>query len=194
MKIKSHRITAMLVFIFGVIGVTILYNSIKPELKNIVNLFTIYGTFATLYGLFLGYLQIYSIKQTSQQTKTAVDKSLVRINQVLSISEISKASKVIQEIQTSILHNRNELALIRMKDLKQILIQVKFNPDLIEYTQNGKYKRNITDLSIDITNLNDLILNNKTGINLTKININLENLATILSEFENKLKFERHDT
>jgi len=117
----------------------------------------------------------------------------VRINQVLSISEISKASKVIQEIQTSILHEKSELALIRMKDLKQILIQVKYNRDLTEYTSINSYIQHITDLSIDINNVNDLLLGKKTGVNFSKVNQNLESLATVLIEFENKLKFERHD-
>ena len=194
MKQRNNKIIIIIVFIIGTFVISILYSSLKSELKNLVNFFTLFGTFATLFGLWLAYLQIQSIKQTSIQTKEAVDKSLVRINQVLSISEISKASKIIQEIQNSILHEKNELALLRMKDLKQILIQIKYNPDLTEFTNNGGYIQNINDLSIDINNINDFVIGYKKGVNFSKINQNLEKLATILSDFENKLKFEKHDT
>lgn len=193
MNLSSNQIKATFVFIIGSIIISLIYFNLKSELKNIVNFFTLYGTFASLFGLWLAYLQIQSIKETSEETKKAVEDSLVRINQVLSISEISKASKVIQEIQTSILHEKSELALIRMKDLKQILIQVKYNRDLTEYTSINSYIQHITDLSIDINNVNDLLLGKKTGVNFSKVNQNLESLATVLIEFENKLKFERHD-
>ena len=126
-------------------------------------------------------------------TKNAVDSSMQRINQVLSVSEISRAVKVAQEIQTSILNSKDEVALIRMKDLKHILIQVKYNQRLLEFTTNESYVQHITDLSIDINNINDCLIGKKKGVNYSKINQKLENLATVLSEFENRLKYEKHD-
>ncbi|NVM61746.1 hypothetical protein FHW88_000022 [Mucilaginibacter sp. SG538B] len=193
MNFSKNRVIASSVLIIGSVIVYIIYYNLKDELKNIVNFFTLYGTFGSLYGLCLAYLQIQSIKETSEKTRLAVDSSLVRINQVLSISEIARSLKIIQEIQTSILHDKSELALLRMKDLKQILIQVKYNGDLQDYTNSGAYNQHITDISIDINNINDSLLKKKTGVNFSKVNQNLEQLATVLTEFENKLKFERHD-
>lgn len=83
---------------------------------------------------------------------------------------------------------------MRMKDLKSILIQVKYNDDLLEYTNNGLYNQNITDLGSDINNLHDLITGIKKGVNFSRLNQNLENLATTLTEFENKLKYKEYDT
>ena len=162
--------------------------------KSVVNAFTLFGTFLSLFGLGVAYIQIHSINETSQQTKIAVEKSLLRINQVLSISELSKANKTIQEIQSFLLHQKNEIALMRMKDLKSILIQVKYNEDLLEYTNNNLYNQNITDLGSDINNLHDVIIGVKKGLNFSKLNQNLENLATTLAEFENKLKYKEYDT
>ncbi|RYX81695.1 hypothetical protein EON73_04680 [bacterium] len=193
MKLSSNQIKATFVFIIGSITISLIYYNLKADLKNIVNFFTLYGTFASLFGLYLAYLQIQSIKQTSEETKKAVENSLMRINQVLSVSEISKASKVIQEIQTCILNEKHEVAIIRMKDLKQILIQVKYNGDLIKQTSDNSYNQHITDLSIDINNINDLLLGKKLGVNFSKVNHNLESLATVLTDFESKLKFERHE-
>ena len=194
MNLSNHRIKSIFVFILGTGLITLFFYNLAPQHKNIVNFFTLYGTFASLFGLWLTYVQIQSINQTSKLTNTAVEKSLIRINQVLSVSDLSRANKIIQEIQSFILGGKQDLALLRLKDLKTILIQVKFNEDLTEYTNTDLYNQHITDLGSDINNLNDLILGQKKGINFSKVNQNLENLATVITEFENKLKFKQHDT
>lgn len=175
-----------------IIGIVFFY--LPDDDKTIVNSFTLFGTFLSLFGLAIAYIQIQSINKTSEQTKLAIEKSLQRINQILSVSELSKATKTIQEVQSFILQNKHEIALMRMKDLKSILIQVKYNEDLLEYTDNGLYNQNITDLGSDITNLHDLITGNKKGLNFSRLNQNLENLGTTLTEFENKLKYKDYDT
>lgn len=190
MNLSDSQKKSILVFVLGTIAIFGLFYFLDSKDKTLVNFFTLYGTFASLFGLWLAYMQILSLKISNDATKKAVDKSLNRINQVLSVSELSKANKIIQEIQTSNINNKHELSLLRMKDLKHILIQIKFNSELNIYTETSTYNKNITDLSIDISNLNDFILGTKRGINFSKLNSNLEELSTTLSEFENKLKFE----
>lgn len=193
MKLSTNQKYALIFFIIGNFIISLIYFNIQDNLKNIINFFTLYGTFASLFGILLAYIQIQNLNETSKQTKFAVDKSLVRINQILSVSELSRANKIVQEIQTSIIHSKHEISLLRMKDLKQILIQIKYNIELNIYTNTKTYNQNITDISIDINNINDFILGNKKNVNFSKVSSNLENLATILSEFENKLKFEKND-
>lgn len=190
MKLSDSQKKTILVFGLGTIAVLCLFYILESKDKTLVNFFTLFGTFASLFGLWLAYMQILSLKISNDATKLAVDKSLNRINQVLSVSELSKANKIIQEIQSSNINNKHELSLLRMKDLKHILIQIKFNTELNIYTETNTYNKNITDLSIDISNLNDFILGTKRGVNFSKLNSNLEGLSTTLSEFENKLKFE----
>lgn len=194
MDFNKDRKRVIILFIFGTLIMGIIFYWLPESDKSIANAFTLFGTFFSLFGLAIAYIQIQSINTTSKQTKIAVDKSLLRINQVLSVSELSKANKTIQEIQSFLLHQKHEIALMRMKDLKSILIQVKYNEDLAEYTNNGIYNQNITDLGSDINNLHDLIIGNKKGVNFSRLNQNLENLATTLTEFENKLKYKEHDT
>jgi hypothetical protein len=190
MNLSDSQKKTILVFGLGTIAVLCLFYFLESKDKTLVNFFTLFGTFASLFGLWLAYMQILSLKISNDATKLAVDKSLNRINQVLSVSELSKANKIIQEIQSSNINNKHELSLLRMKDLKHILIQIKFNTELNIYTETNTYNKNITDLSIDISNLNDFILGTKRGVNFSKLNSNLEELSTTLSEFENKLKFE----
>lgn len=190
MNLSDSQRKTILVFVLGTIAVFGLFYFLDSTDRTLVNFFTLFGTFASLFGLWLAYMQILSLKISNDATKIAVDKSLNRINQVLSVSELSKANKIIQEIQSSNINNKHELSLLRMKDLKHILIQIKFNTELNIYTETNTYNKNITDLSIDISNLNDFILGTKRGVNFSKLNSNLEELSTTLSEFENKLKFE----
>jgi hypothetical protein len=174
--------------------ISILFYLLEDKDKTTVNGFTLFGTYFSLYGLAIAYLQIQSINQTSRQTKIAVEKSLLRITQVLSVSDLSRANKTIQEIQSFIIQEKYEIALMRMKDLKGILIQVKYNEELVEYTSDYVYNQNVTDLGNDINNLHDLIVGTKKGLNFSRLNQNLENIATTLTEFENKLKYKGYDT
>lgn len=194
MDLNKDRIRVITIFTIGTLIMCGVFNWLPGNDKTIVNAFTLFGTFFSLFGLAVAYIQIQSIGKTSKQTKLAVEKSLLRINQVLSVSELSKANKTIQEIQSFLLHQKHEIALMRMKDLKSILIQVKYNDDLTEYTNNGVYNQNITDLGSNINNLHDLIIGNKKGVNFSRLNQNLEHLATTLTDFENKLKFKEYDS
>lgn len=194
MEFSKYRIKAISIFIAGTILIGLVFIILPKKDKTVVNAFTLFGTFLSIFGLAIAYIQIQSINKTSAQIKLAVEKSLLRINQVLSISELSKAVKIIQEIQTFIQHQKHEIALLRMKDLKAILIQVKYNEDLAEYTDNGIYNQNITDLGSDINNLHDLITGNKKGLNFSRLNQNLESLSTTLTDFENKLKYKEYGT
>jgi hypothetical protein len=189
MNFKDNKLITLFYFIVGAIIAMIIFFTLDKKDITIVNFFTIFGTYASLFGLWIAYRQLLSLQAVNTETKNAVDKSLNRINQILSVSELSKANKIIQEIQTSNLNSKYELSLLRMKDLKYILIQIKSNSELNIYTETSTYNKNITDLSIDINNLNDFIIGLKKGVNFSKLNSNLEELSTVLSEFENKLKF-----
>lgn len=157
MDISKYRTEAILTFIIGTLIIAVLFVKLPDIQRTIANGFTLFGTYFSLYGLLIAYLQIKSIKETSKETQKAVNESTIRINQVLSISELSKSNKIIQEIQTSLQNDKLELALIRMKDLKSILIQIKYNEDLLEYTNAQLYNQNITELGGDINNLHDQI-------------------------------------
>ncbi|WP_449438810.1 hypothetical protein [Pedobacter steynii] len=156
-KLSKGRILAILTFIWGNIIMGALYFFLDEKDKTIINFISLFGTFLSVYGLAFAYFQIMSIHATGLQIKSEIERSMLRINQVLSISELSKAGKIIHEIQTYIINQKYEVSLIRMKDLKSILIQIKYNEELSEYTSQGIYNQNITDLGSDINNINDLL-------------------------------------
>lgn len=190
---KERRIVIIIFFIATFIAI-IFYWLLPEKERTILNGFTLFGTMLSIVGIGITYFQIKSVSRQGEETKIAIDESLLRINQIVSVADLSKAVKIIQEIQSFILHEKQEVILIRMKDLKLILIQLKYNKELIDYTKNAIYTQNITDLGSNISNLQDLIMGNKKGFNFSALNKNLEHLITTLSEFENKLKYKDYDT
>ncbi|MCD8413700.1 hypothetical protein [Tenacibaculum finnmarkense] len=189
MKLSNIQKIAVICFIIGLLIIIILYNNLNETDKNTVNFISIFGTFLSFFGIVFAFLQLESIKEINTNTHKEVKASISRINDILSISELSKGVKIIQEIQTSIQNKKYELSLIRMKDLKYILIQTKHNSKLIEYTKKEEYENSIINLSIDINNVSDSILKPNKTVNYSKVNSNLEGLSTKISELENKLKF-----
>lgn len=83
---------------------------------------------------------------------------------------------------------------MRMKDLKATLIQAKYNKDLYSLVKGAEYSEIVTDLGIDMVNLGSLLSGDRNGVNVMKINENLEKTETLLGNFENKLKFGQHDS
>lgn len=189
MKLDNIKNYTILLFVIGLLIMILIYYNLQTNDKNIINFITLFGTYLSVFGLILAFLQLESIKQINEKTQSEVQISLQRVNDVLAISEISKSIKIIQEIQSYLHSQKSELSLIRMKDLKQILIQVKHNNNLIEFTNHSDYEKSIVDLSIDINNISDSLFKPNRAVNYSKINSNLEELSTTLSNFENKLKF-----
>jgi len=190
MKLSNVQIITILIFIIGFLGLFFYYNNLDKTLKNSLNLITIFGTYLSLFGIIMSFIQIYDLKAINDRTQKEVNESLKKINNILSVSELSKSLKIVDEIQNSLRSNKNEVALIRMKDLKYILIQIKHNKALEIYTSNDEYSDLLVDLSIDISNLSDNIFRPHKNINVTKVNLNLEKISTKFSELENKLKFD----
>ena len=93
------RSTKILLIILTLI-IIIIFFCLPNKEKTVVNGFTVFGTYFSLLGLLIAYIQIRSIKKTSEATKTAVNESLLKMSRVLSVSDISKSVRTIREIQS----------------------------------------------------------------------------------------------
>lgn len=164
--------------------------SFRDEL-NIITYISIVGSYASLLGIWLSYEQIKSVKEISKITQQSIEQNISEVNQYLSYSDISKTIKIIYEIENYILISKLEPALIRMRDLKLALIQISQNGRLIKEIEKQKLlKTHITNLGIDIANINEYMMNQH-QLDFKVINQNLENATTYLAELESKLKFQK---
>lgn len=186
MKIRNY-IYWFFSFLIGGLCVYIFFRQLSSNEQTILNLFSLLGTYASIFGLVIALVQIFRLKQISEITQLEVQSTQKRINQLVSVAELSKANKIIQEIQHFISTDKYDLCLLRMRDLKEIVIQSKCSSDLHKFTSTTEYNEIIQKLSEDLVNISDFVKTKK-RVNLSVINKNLENISTTILKFENNLK------
>ncbi len=71
---------------------------LTEEQQNWVNFFGILGTVTTLVGFGIALVQIQSVKETSEQTRIAVNESIQKINQFTSIADLSRSVRLVVEV------------------------------------------------------------------------------------------------
>ena len=191
MKIKSASIVLLLICIaISVVLLLILHWSNKLDLVNGIG---IVGSIASLTGIIIAYIQIVSVKKITESTNLAINKTLNELLKSFSISDLSRAIKLVQEVQNFIRLEKIESALLRMQDLKSILIQIRHVEVLNDKYENEEYREIMTNLNIDISNINMILIKQKNGINNVKLCENLELVSTFFSELESKLKYSTHE-
>jgi len=184
------------IFMLGLLLVGLLYFVFFDQKdQNMINGITVLGTYLSLLGIVISYFQIKSVKDINEKTKTAIEKSLQRLNQLVVVADLSKAIKIIEEIQQFIQQKNYAIVLIRMKDLKSILIQAKHNEEANKLIEYESFCINLNELIVDIKNMHEFTTGyKKTSLNFSKIANHLEDLSTTLTAFEHKLKNKKNDS
>lgn len=192
MKRLRDPISASIFFLLGITLTSVIYYFSEDE-KSTINYLAYFGTFTTIYGLLITYAQIVGIREQSILTDLKVEESLNRTHKILSISKLSKSIKLVQEIQGYLRHSKLESAVIRLKDLKNILIQLKYNNGIDEFINSDQHKDCLTNISVNTNNINQQLAGTKTGINVRKIISDLEIAENHLVEIEGHLKYKENE-
>ncbi|MDI9312960.1 MAG: hypothetical protein QM535_22305 [Limnohabitans sp.] len=172
----------------GILGIILTIYFFKESDKTLPNYATVIGTICSLIGLAIAYVNIVALKKASILMTSEIKNTLQKVNQLNSVSEISKAIKTNQEIQQYLRSNKIELAHLRTLDLKYMLLHFNSDPNLAELTVSDTYKRLVIEFGIDLNSINDNLINPKRKVDFFKIVNNLEELSTFLTQFETKLK------
>jgi len=181
--------------VLGLIGTALVLLFIPSEKRDLMTYVGVIGTFASVFGVIFALFQILSIKKTTSAIQAEVNKSAHRYNTLFSVSDLGKSKKVIEEIQLYIQNDNYHGSILRLKDLKETLIQNRFNADLKKWTETKEYKNLLVNIGINLNTLNDYFLGLKDAtLNKALIINDLENIRTKIIEFENELKFNCHDT
>jgi len=183
------RLTAIIYFLLGCIFTAVLFFLLSEKDKTLINAISLIGFFFTIYGLVLGYLQISSVRQIAVNTQSAVETSTLRTQQVLTVADLSKSKGLTEEIQYYLMNNDLSAALIRMKDLKEGLIENRYISQLAKGTNQQKYRNTISNAGIAINSLNEEL--HTTPGTLDKMNLikDLNKTKEVLSELEHELKY-----
>lgn len=188
------KINSLLITISGIIVTLVIIYLFKEVDKTLPNYATVIGTVCSLIGFSLSYINILSLKKSAEVTNLKIEDTLQKVNQLNSVSEISKAIKTNQEIQNFIRNGKVELAHLRTLDLKYMLLHLNGNQHLNELTKNSNYQELVIEFGIDLNSINDYLITPKRKVDFSKVTKNLEDLSTFLTQFETKLKSVSYDT
>lgn len=176
-----------LIIVSGVMITLFFIWILKSEDRTTINFLSVTGTFASLVGLAITYVQVKEIKSISESNKTVIDETKESINNVLLLSDSVHVSHIINETQGYLSNEETiNLALLRMKDLKRHLIHFKGFDKFTEKTRKNTLNQMIVDLTNDTRNLFDK-LNPQIDtqeINISEINNNLEKILDFVLEVE----------
>jgi len=194
MKRIRDPIFALTIYIIGFLLFSgLFYFGLNETERTLINYFSIMGTYSSVYGIVVAYFQILSVKETTENTKKKVEDANNRVMKLLSVSDISKAIKIVHEVQNYLLSNKDESSIIRLKDLKSILIQLKYNTEIGTLANTSDFTDSLATISIHMENLNHNLIGSKSGLNKGKIISDLEIIENQLNEFEGILKFGNYD-
>jgi len=147
------------------------------------------GSVASFFGLIIALLQIRSVKEITEATQRAIKETRAQLIVNISISDLAKAIKLIEQIQTYLLYNKLDLAYLRLQDLRILLLQFGSNPQFLRKTTRETYDSLLQNIGIHLINLSDAVLRGKI-VRLPVVNRTLGHAIEVLVAFENELKFD----
>lgn len=159
--------------------------------KDLINVLSIIGTMASVFGLTIAYIQIIAIKEISVVTQMTIHDTKDKLILGLSISDVTEAIEVIGEIETNIGLQKYEIARMKIKVIKEKLIQFKTSTEFIKIVPEIRIKEIIEFLDIQSTNLYLIIYNEGGEVKYDSEPINkyLQDISTYLNDFKSRIKY-----
>lgn len=165
---------------------------LQREEQTLPNYVTIIGSALSLIGLIFAFFQIRSVEEISRHTRDEVKLSLKRFNQVLSVADISRCIKIVEETQRFIDQGEYKLAQLRMRDIKKVLIQLESITDLESRIEKLQYQNIRETFILNLRYLNAYIDHND-EVEFKRIIDDLEDVSTLLNNYESRLKLKVYD-
>lgn len=154
--------------------------------QTISNGVSIFASIFTLIGLLFTYLQVLNLKSTSTELKRALNSHIGAFNSINLLSTLSSAILRVDNLNET-LGTDLKLSLYKMKDLKLLLLEIKHTELVGEEFIKDEFQFYFENFTNDIKNL-DKHLTKATGLNINKIQSNLEDLTSIIKQKEIHLK------
>ena len=151
------------------------------------------GNLASIVGIIFAIYQILKIKSNSELTKIAVEDTRRDIERIFSIADLTKSNEAIKLIQDSIATAKYEIALLRLQELKLMIIEFKEIPLL----DVGDFKHRISGLiiklGVDIISLHNCVISTDSRFRPEIVLEHLEATSEMLTEIKSKLKYSHYE-
>ena len=147
------------------------------------------GSIASLFGVWVAYLQIKSVKDISRETKDAIDTKVSGLNKFLTLTDMTRVISLAKDAKSYVATSKLEIASVRLSDLKLDLVLLRKNDKLLKLSEAEKMNSIINDIGLDIVNINSYV--KKRGqLSLDVIETHLEETLTLLADLEGQLKYQ----
>lgn len=155
--------------------------------RNPTEILAAVGSVASLFGLLIALVHILAVKRVTDATHNAVKETKEQLISRISLADVAKASRIVEQIQTQLVNKKFELAHLRLQDLRALLMQFRAG-HLLKDGVNEQYDELLKSMGIHSENLYGAIYKKKM-IDITVINHTLQGVIDILVTAENDLTF-----
>lgn len=160
---------------------------VEPEQRTLINVLSVLGSVASLFGIAIAVLQTWSARLTAEDTRKIASDTRSEVRIRFANAEVAKAMPLIREIQAYLQSQKVEPALIRYRELKEVLIQFGNDDVLSELNRSLRDDQLIREIDVRIEALSDALLRN-TELDFGDMLRQMEGLSNILARFEQKLQ------
>lgn len=152
----------------------------------------IIASVASILGIVISMLEIVGVKSKTEATAAAMDEARKDIGKFLGFSELKETSQIIDEIEAYLRARNHEVALVKLKELKDKLCATKgfIQSHELDDELKKKLNNNITSLGVDVKNLHRTILS-QSPLDDAIVIQNLEAAKELLAEIIGTLKSEK---
>lgn len=144
------------------------------------------GSVASLVALVIAIAQILAVKKTAAATQQAVEQTKIQLLLNISISDLSKAIKLTEQIQTYLGLTKFEIAHLKLQELRILLVHFKGSALFVNQTDQVQYSNLLKEIGIHIVNLYNAVFKGKV-IQIAHVNKTLESVIETLVAVEQKL-------
>lgn len=155
---------------------------------GLMNVISLIASIFSIIALPITLYQLWQVKDINEHTQEAIESTRKDMQRIVSIHDVAKYIQCIDSILQDIKTDKWELVFYRMTDLKSVLIDLSANSFLHDIEELESFKDHISQIGIDITNINRQILGKSTkSLRGDKISENLIKISNSLSIVRSKV-------
>ncbi len=144
------------------------------------------GSISSALGLIFAIIQIIHIRRTSETTAAIVESTLSDVNNYFSYADLSKCEKLIDDIESIARQKSGHALAIKLKELKDNLIDFQKNPELKD---TGDLTRWVGIITTDIITCSSSFISQ---YDFEQTIGHVENVKTKLTEIASTLKYKQY--
>jgi len=186
-QIDKQVAWSIAVFIAIAIGTIFIAPKINAVLLNSAS---IIGSVASVIGLIHVWLQVTKAISISNASKNAAENARDKVMAFISIVDLTKLLKTIQETQKYNRHKEFSLSHLRMQELREGLQIIRSNPKYSSVISDKKMSGMISMMSTDICSLDKQLVSKGEQIDISILNNNLDSILKELDVLNSKLRFQ----